>query len=309
MDTVGAGAGYNSSFGDVPSIDNYNSVMPTGHLNTDGKESGADVRTYCIPLACLSSLFRSYDKLLPSHLMSGCRFELELEASKVAFKSVAGATAPSIGYTVDDIELHCDAYTLTDSVTRVLNETAATSGLEIPFVTYSHVEDAVSQGSNNWEIRKAVSRSLSVITKLSVQETVAGEETKDSMRSVEHNIESFQCRVGSLYFPNNPVSGDSADRTLSSMYFHAMHAFVKPKTPSAPSGVTLGEYKSHLGAIVTTLERSSALLLTGVPVNASRVCEVRARVKDANAANLTADSWLSYVRLIRVFINQVEVEE
>ena len=112
----------------------------------------------------------------------------------MAYKSIDGAN--SINYTISDVELHMGAYTLTDSVTRVLNETAATSGLEIPFVTYGHVQDSVKQGTNNFEIRKAVSRALSVITKLSVNEGTTGEEKKDSMASVVFNVESLQTRVG-----------------------------------------------------------------------------------------------------------------
>ncbi len=136
------------------------------------------------------------------------------------------------------------------------------------------------------------------------------------MRSVEHNIESIQHRVGSLYYPNNPISGSSRDRTLSEMYLHAMHTFGKMKTPSAPSGVTLDEYRQYLTIISTTLERSNALQLTGVPVNASRVAEVRCKIgpdsvtaSQAAASDQIADSWLSYVRLVRVFINNVEIEE
>jgi hypothetical protein len=56
------------------------------------------------------------------------RFEFELESARVAMKSI-GSTA--VNYSVKDVELHMDSYTLTDSVTRVLNETAATTGLEI----------------------------------------------------------------------------------------------------------------------------------------------------------------------------------
>jgi hypothetical protein len=51
-------------------------------------------------------------------------------------------------------------------------------------------------GDNNFEIRKAVSRSLSVITKLSVNDSTTDEEKKDSMASAIYNVESAQTRVG-----------------------------------------------------------------------------------------------------------------
>ena len=132
---------------------------------------------------------------------------------------------------------------------------------------------------------------------------------------VSHNMCVVFC-LCSLYFPNNPVSGSSRDRTLSEMYLHASHAFGKLKSVSAPGTIGLKEYRDNLAAIVTTLERSNSLQLTGVPVNASRVCENRIKIgadsvtlAQAKASDQTCDNWLQYVRLLRVFINNIEVEE
>jgi hypothetical protein len=122
----------------------------------------------------------------------------------------------------------------------------------------------------------------------------------------------FFCR--SLYFPNNPISGESRDRTLTETYLHACHAFGKLKSSSAPSTIGIKEYRDNLAAMVTTLERSNALQLTGVPDNASRVCENRVSIGKDEVTTIKAteqicDSWLCYVRLCRVFINSLEVEE
>ena len=143
MSTVGSAMGYTNNVTKIPPDRNdMNFLMPMGDTITptggEATKTKADIRTYSIPLSSISSLFRSYDKLLPSHLMSGMRFEIELESARVAFQSIQTGTTgtSSINVTVSDVELHMDAYTLTDSVTRVLNESAATSGLEIPFVTY-----------------------------------------------------------------------------------------------------------------------------------------------------------------------------
>jgi hypothetical protein len=68
MNTVGSAMGYSTTHAlVVPNADDWNIVMPTGDA------TGADIRTYSIPLSSISSLFRSYDRLLPSHLMSGMR--------------------------------------------------------------------------------------------------------------------------------------------------------------------------------------------------------------------------------------------
>jgi hypothetical protein len=98
------------------------------------------------------------------------------------------------------------------------------------------------------------------------------------------------------------------------MYLHTQHAFGKLKTPSAPGTISMMQYRDNLAVMVTSLERSSALQLTGIPVNASRVCENRIKIgpkkeTGQDASEQIADSWLSYVRLLRVFLNSVEVEE
>ena len=76
MSSVGSAMGYTNNYESATADrDDWNSIMPTGDTVAT-VPTGADVRTYSIPLSSVSSLFRSYDKLLPSHLMSGCRFEI-----------------------------------------------------------------------------------------------------------------------------------------------------------------------------------------------------------------------------------------
>jgi hypothetical protein len=145
MNTVGSAAGYTDMVTSLSDPDDDETDFNC--IYRSGTAGGRDERTYSIPLSSISSLFRSYDKLLPSHLCSGMRFEFELESGDIAYRMTPKLTEDTtFNYVVSDVELCMDAYQLTDSVSRVLNETAATSGLEIPFVTYSHVSDSVKEG-------------------------------------------------------------------------------------------------------------------------------------------------------------------
>jgi hypothetical protein len=68
-----------------------------------------------------------------------------------------------------------------------------------------------------------------------------------------------------------------------------------------------GTYANGSSVIATTLERSDLFNLSGVPINNSRVLAIRARFNAA--AGRTVTSYLKYVRLARVFLNNVEVEQ
>jgi hypothetical protein len=62
--------------------------------------------------------------------------------------------------------------------------------------------------------------------------------------------------------------------------------------------------------IWTDLERSSVQNLTGIPINNSRVVELMLSTRNGMLnTDLELQTFLFYVRLVRVFLNNVEVEE
>ena len=69
-----------------------------------------------------------------------------------------------------------------------------------------------------------------------------------------------------------------------------------------------GTYANGHGMIATTLERSDLFNLSGVPINNSRVLAIRATFNDDQTPR-TCTTYLKYVRLARVFMNNVEVEQ
>ena len=68
-----------------------------------------------------------------------------------------------------------------------------------------------------------------------------------------------------------------------------------------------GTFANGNGIVATTLERSDLFNLSGVPINNSRVLAIRAEYEGAAARTVTA--FLKYVRLARVFMTNVEVEQ
>jgi hypothetical protein len=340
LETHGKMMGYESGYpGIITANENKGTEMTVPLTSTAPNVS--PIYQYIIPLSCLFGMFRSFDRLLPSMLMSGLRIELEFESG---LRSMISDDTKAYAYEIQSPEIVLDSYTLTDSIQRVLNEESAIRGLELVYTSfYYHSAQpktmADTKQAVNIEVRKAVSRALGVLTKIRPQDKVDSSPLIDYYRSKPFATSSYQLRLGSLYFPHQPIVDKGAiDSCLKEMYWHTMHGFGKIKTPSAPSCVTpydgqqqlvnqndkkavdittYPSYKLGMQAIYTDLERSTTQRLTGIPVNNSRVAEVQMTdvfwVSPTSSGEQytgwTVDVWLHYVRLARVFLQNVEIEE
>lgn len=283
-----------------------------------------EVAEFAIPISCISPLFRTFDRLLPSHLMSGMRFELDFAKIYDAFiarvkESTAVNTTDT--FAIEQPRFMLDSYTLTDSVQRALNEVAASSGLEIPFKSFYHNTATVPDGSKvvNLELRKAVSRALKVLTVVR-RPYVPSTETHQTGRTdvylhtdwVGDAVHRYQCRVGSLYFPQQPIlPSQPGVGAGAETYINTMRNLGKLNTPSNPGSYTWNDFRT-CPIYVTDFERSTTQKLSGIPVNASRVVQVQIETNpddDHKVRSHAVDTWLCYQRLLRVWVNSVDVAE
>ena len=320
-----------------------------------------------IPMYVLTPLF-AYGRLMPAMLMSGLRIEIVWENSTKAFFNTLG----NGDYTVSNPQFCLSSVQLSDSIQRALNELSATNGLEIVYCDYER--DMHTTGGTletvNMEIRKACSRALKAFARVRVtagllkagDSTSAVEEEKkdvfltDATRDTFAAEKNFPCyeyqwRLGSLYFPQQPVRATSsgpegcheaAVTTYANLLesidkYHGgsraphvplNHEHLLPQTWDATAVGSLfatTTYDAHAGSFVrdahtigVTLERSTMFNLAGIPVNNSRVLALSAKLI-ATSGELTyaisgpptrqVDVFLKYVRLARVFLNNVEVEQ
>lgn len=374
-----------------------------GQLMGFGRGIKPDVSTrFAIPMYLLSPLF-AYGRLMPSMLMSGMRISINWERPSTAFQSIATYVNTASGvvdtfpvekeftFVVNSPQFVLSSVQLSDSIQRALNELSATNGLEIVYTDYAHT----SYGNNsalteiNTEIRKSCSRALKAFARIrnvsyatvkNFPDTAGiGLETSvDSFRS-EANFPflEYQWQLGSLYFPQQPVSGRGTDRRAAercavSAFGHLLESIDKfhdnksmfctfnghlgtqslSQRPVANttaeefnSGATgyssrfkdlavvpgrgFGDKDKHgfsgqATTIGVTLERSTMFNLAGVPINNSRVLAFRAKLLAATTET-QADGkmqptpvtsnirhlniFLKYVKLARVFMNNVEVEQ
>ena len=152
-------------------------------------------------------------------------------------------------------------------------------------------------------------------------------------------VYEYQWQLGSLYFPQQPVRAPNTDvgrkQVALSAYAHLLESCDKYHDGSRPmytsfyntyaqphdynTSTTLskiqskGTYTFDAHTIGVTLERSTMFNLAGVPVNNSRVLALHANLQGTCSETDTpvrqVDVFLKYVKLARVFLNNVEVEQ
>ena len=289
--------------------------------------------TFIIPLYELCGLF-AYDKLLPSMLMSGCRISLEFETSTndTMFSTNQLATnAPDnrLANGKNDLQIKnfffgLKSVQLTDASQRTLNEHSAVHGLEIVYPDYDVTSKTSAQSTENIEIRKACSRALKAFSVIRKQDVIAGVEPSgqipidklavlfDRLSCMPWDVSKYQWRFGALYFPHQPVehkdsTGDSLVPVAKESYFHALDAFGRVAPNGVYSDVSFKEYYLYNGVVAVGLERSTLFNLSGVPINNSRILALNVEFKGTD--NKRIDTFIKYVKLARVFLNNVEVEQ
>jgi hypothetical protein len=259
---------------------------------------------YYIKLSDLSGFFDN-SKLLPSMVMSGLQIELELESPSIAFEST-GPTPAS--YTLQGCELFTDCFQLSDSIARKMNQLASQGGLELSYVSTSGTFTAATQSRFSINANLSVSRALHTFAISTLTSDLVG--TGDSFKCVlGDSIDNYQYRVGSLYMPQAPVQGkrDSLIQTL--------HSFDKLRNchQSSTCAVTYDSYDGSVGDVQTsavgaTLERSSVLNLSGIPINQSRALVLDIAFT-GTAVSRVIYNFVSYQKAATVFLQNVVIKE
>jgi hypothetical protein len=290
---------------------------------------------------------------MPAMLMSGLRIEIVWEDTvKALFSDAANPTKCPKSYTITDPQMCLSSVQLSDSIQRALNELSATNGLEIVYCDYER--DMHTSGDSlstlNMEIRKACSRALKAFARIRVTggDGITSDDRRDIFKAeTGFPAYEYQWRLGSLYFPQQPVrseaSAPGAQKNAITAYANLLESVDKYHGGAKAPYVSLygtdkepveykafnttkdgkkGSFTGDAHTIGVTLERSTMFNLAGIPVNNSRVLALNAKLLpdtkepvSAASANLVTnpvrqvDVFLKYVRLARVFLNNVEVEQ
>ncbi len=269
-----------------------------------------------IPMSILSGLFQ-YENLLPSALMSGLRIELTLNPASQCLMAADTTAGTDYQYQIFTPRIMCDSYMLTDSITRALNESAASSGLEIVFKTYfTTVGSRSNTNVINVESRRACSRAMSAFyIELTPRSSVlATNPLNTDFITANVGPVQTQWRAGSLYFPNSAITG-TPPQVSAENFQMALQTFNKYASPINSRldfgqfrGIVFGTTTEAFNIMSTTFERSSVLDLAGIPLSNSRVLALNATFADSATTAKTSYLFLEYITLARVFISNCTVE-
>jgi hypothetical protein len=292
------------------------------------------------------------------------------KAIRLAKHDKANSELAIESYEVCDIYFQLKSIQLTDSVQRILNETSAVNGLEIVYTDINNTQ-AVQNASDTtgrctgdfyMEVRHAASRALRAILVPRIQ-LANDTQVCDSFATIGTPFKRWHWRLGSLYFPHQPIKGRNSLEIIPQTYLYSLDAW--GKVAGAPrSSITMDDYTSPYhkqtknpisihktdgtgfsvktadgffppageagqarlyydrlttnAPIAVSLERSTLFNLSGIPINNSRVLSFHGEFDSAEGDDmpnfpsygpLVFDCFLQYVRLARVFLNNVEVEQ
>ena len=283
-------------------INNLGSVMGYGSTES-GTATPVIVslvpKRFCIPLSKLCGLCNT-SVLLPAALAGGLRFEIKLASFSSALQQV-GVTLLPTGYSLTNVNMMLDSYQLADSIQKRLMQEASATGLEFFYETWDRTRHNISTSNKaNITVRKAVSRALSAFAKTRDTATVDAL-VSDSMASETNKVSGMFWRLGSLNFPNQRLTSQEEQ------YYYAQYAMGKFQHPHKSNSVSLTDFKGNEGIVAVTLERSSVLSLSGLPVNNSRTLQVE--LDYSTPVTRDIDIFMNYLQLARVFPNNILVKE
>lgn len=280
-------------------------------LSMSGAVSSSDswatgvTRRFCIPLTLISPWFASIKMLIPSALASGLKFEFLWESAAVALCTTA-VTGSDAAYTITGARMTTSNYTLSDVVLRNLNQSAASTGLEMIGSTYFSQSGARSTSVLNVDISKSVSRALSAIY-VERDDSVGASISKIMSKALSdaNYVTELQYRCGSLYFPQASIRtiGNTNQPSAMDLYQMTVQSF-----GWSGSMATFARFLTDSSVFAVNLERSTVMELAGIPLSNSRMLNLNASWNAVPSTPLKYNLFLKHAVLIRVFANSISVE-
>lgn len=151
-----------------------------------------------------------------------------------------------------------------------------------------------------------------------------GADTDDTVansipESYKHTLIAFGKYKGECAVPMRLLDGTVNDEGFNTTNTIGSNGYTQTAVTNIPAvradkNGKWGTYANGLSVLGVLLERSDLFNLSGVPINNSRVLSLRVEYDNANFTGDRADGrtltiFLKYVRLARIFLNNVEVEQ
>ena len=262
-----------------------------------------------LPLKHLCPFFRPLKgQLLPPQLASGLHIEIVFENSSTVFVKPAALGAPITDYDVEDIHFILDTVELSDETQKTLNMESSSNGLEwvTPRIYTAITAVPIGQSQVSVQVRKSCSQATMAYSVLQTTSKLT-DPVQDSFHSDPlQDGTSWQYRIGSLFFPQQPVVEDDTFPATPSSYFEALYTFDKPKHPYHECDVSMRKFVEDANIYSMTASKNDDLFLSGLAINNSRSLEFNLTTPE-NAADRRLVSFLEYIQVTRTYMDNVAV--
>lgn len=257
----------------------------------------------CVPMWMLLGVFSSQEAFIPGGFLAGAKLEIELESNDIALINASYSDVrPTI--VLDSAQVY-------DSVQKQLLEEQADvagSGLQFTYSTYFSTANNFNGPNVNFDVQQSASITECVFATVREVDDLAGD--KDSFKFLAKS-ERYQFRLGSQYFPQQPINSTAAEQVEPYMqtlvtFESAPHQYMGSPANAGGTSVNIDAFLLNRAVYSTTLEKSaSGLSLTGEPTNNSRILNLE--MTKANA-NHRVNIFLKYLRVANVMGSNLVVD-
>jgi hypothetical protein len=272
-------------------------------------------KTYILRMCSIPCFSPVNSKLLPPQLMEGLRVEFRLEASVVAFcpNALASVIDNTLTYTLNRPSVQYKCYDLADAFARQIAMVASKSGLRLLHKEIFHTITSTASSQINFDIKKAASKALNCMAVLrdTANTTLPN---VDCFAAKVNDILRYQANIGSVYWPNQPLTIPAVTDYYQS-YYYSMYGAGKIYG-GFPSSLTPEQWAGSFNAnienvvynnnfIMINLNSSNVSDLVGMTVNNSRALLLDILRNTTDSVRL--DSFLCHLRATTVFLSNVTV--
>jgi hypothetical protein len=241
--------------------------------------------------------------LLPSQIMEGLRLQFSVNSVQRAFHG-AGAIS---GFSVVPV-LKLDCVTLADAFLRRVSELSANQGLVLMHNEAFPAQSDSTTTAFNANINKACSKATEYVV-FSRDSANVVSATADSYQPEVYKFNTVQIQAGAQYYPRMALTQSGPGEHTSKGAYHYVLTNMAPNyNCSIRYENFYDETKANFSLFGQNLRESNSSM-SGILLNNSRSLIVNATMSDALASGRIFNSYLSHIRLVRVFSNNVVVRD
>jgi hypothetical protein len=216
--------------------------------------------TFCIPLGWINPFFSS-SRLIPTSSIGTIRLEMLFAPAEEAIITTTDTTA---SYTVNNVNIVVDTFSLSDAALRSMQMIASQSGLAYEWPSIHTTVNNSDGTAATFVSLKSASRALGA--HLHIAETVRlTAQQADSMANEPFAVSQSQWSLGSQYLPVRKITTE-VSHFLNALYSHDSLQHCREFAPQ----LSLTDYRNQYGVPACTLERSSVLQANGQATSSSR---------------------------------------